>query len=209
MQRTFTPLANSPLSTEIASFGFIAPPQIFLVILFKPVFESARFGTFQPGLSTTPTDSGHDSTSNLRFSCLLQIEMGMPKATSCSRYDGQYVSPLIPRQQTSHVQQDHPHSGGVLNSFVLPARRWVPLLLAYRVMPSGETQSRLTGSAFVVDLHSRNPAPMNGGRFPRCSFESPFPSPPKRQPGNMAAIIAYAACCSCGRTISVRSLCAS
>lgn len=59
--------------------------------------------------------------------------MGMPKATSCFRYDGQYISPIIPRQQTSHVQQDHPHFGGVLNSFVLPARRWVPL-----VLPSGE-----------------------------------------------------------------------
>ena len=31
-------------------------------------------------------------------------------------------------------------------------------------------QTRLTGSAFAVDLHSCNPALMNGGRFPRCSF---------------------------------------
>ena len=91
------------------------------------------FWNFSLGLSTAPTGSGHDSTSNLQVSCPPQTEMGMPKATSCSRYDGQYISPLIPRQQTSHVQQDHPRSGGVLNSFVLPARRWVPPLLQYRV----------------------------------------------------------------------------
>lgn len=60
--------------------------------------------------------------------------MGMQKTTFCFRYDGQYISPLIPQQQTSYVQQDHPHTGEVLNSFVLPARRWVPLLLQCRVI---------------------------------------------------------------------------
>lgn len=91
------------------------------------------FRTFHFGSSTTDTGSGHDHSSNLQVLHSWQVKMGMPKATSCPHYDGQYVYPLNLRQQTSHVQQDHPLFGGVLNSFVLPARRWVPLLLHYRV----------------------------------------------------------------------------
>lgn len=31
-------------------------------------------------------------------------------------------------------------------------------------------KTRLAGSAFLLTLHSYNPAPLNGGCFPRCSF---------------------------------------
>ena len=64
-------------------------------------------------------------------------EKGYSKGNVFILYDGQSDSPLIPQQQTSHVQQDHPFIGGVLNSFVLPVHRWVPLMLSFRVMPYG------------------------------------------------------------------------
>ena len=64
-------------------------------------------------------------------------EKGYDKGNVFTRYDGQSDFPLIPQQQTSHVQQDHPHIGEVLNSFVLPVHRWVPLMLSYEVMPHG------------------------------------------------------------------------
>ena len=98
--------------------------------------------------------------------------MGMPKATSYSRsgYDGHTVFPLSLRQQTSHVQQDHPHLDGVLNSFVLPVRRWVPLLLQYGVLPPGVIQMRLTGSAFVVDSAFLQSGTNEWRTFPQMQF---------------------------------------
>lgn len=61
-------------------------------------------------------------------------KMGTPVDTSC------VVTLVFPNflwQQTSHIQQVSPTSGG-LNSFVLPLHKWVPLLLQYKVMPQGE-----------------------------------------------------------------------
>lgn len=61
------------------------------------------------------------------------------------------VFPNFLRQQTSHIQQASPTSGG-LNSFVLPIHKWVPLLLQYEVMPQGEILTRLTGSDFLIQF---------------------------------------------------------
>lgn len=57
--------------------------------------------------------------------------------------------PNLLRQQTSHIQQASPTSG-VLNSFVLPIHKWVPLLLFSEVKPQGEILMRLTGSKLLI-----------------------------------------------------------
>ena len=73
---------------------------------------------------------------------------GTPVDTSC------VVALVFPNflwQQTSHIQQASPTSGG-LNSFVLPLHKWVPLLLQYEVMPQGVILTRLTGSDFLIQF---------------------------------------------------------
>lgn len=150
------------------------------------------FRTFRFGASTTDTGSGHDHSSNLQVLCSWQVKMGMPKATS-------YFSLWQPiRFPTQPAEANLPCPTGSSTP------RWSPQFLRSACPQMGAataplqglcplvTQMRLTGSALLLSLHSCNPAPVNGGRFPRCSLE-----------------IAYAACCPCGRMISVRSLFAS
>ena len=72
--------------------------------------------------------------------------LGTPVDTS---FEWPLFFPNFLRQQTSHVQQVHPTIGD-LNSFVLPIRKLVPLLLCYEVMPQGVILMRLTGSGFLI-----------------------------------------------------------
>ena len=86
------------------------PPQIFLVVLTRKSAKHSDPGTFQHTFSRAIEGCGGLSTSNQADSCRLRLKMGAEIMTSCVPYDGQSGSPLIPRQQTSHVQQDHPHT---------------------------------------------------------------------------------------------------
>ncbi len=86
------------------------PPQIFLVVLTRIGIYCHNSETFQHAFSRTIEVCEGLYTSNQADLCRLRVELGAEILTSCALCDGQSGSPLIPRQQTSHVQQDHPHT---------------------------------------------------------------------------------------------------
>lgn len=84
----------------------------------------------------------------MKHICVVYRKIGTPVDTSC------VVAVVFPNflwQQTSHIQQALPTSGG-LNSFVLPIHKWVPLLLQYEVMPQGVILTRLTDSKILIQF---------------------------------------------------------
>jgi hypothetical protein len=84
-------------------------PQIFLVVLARIDIYCHNSETFQHAYSRTIEVCEGLYTSNQADLCRLRVELGAEILTSCALCDSQSGSPLIPRQQTSHVQQDHPH----------------------------------------------------------------------------------------------------
>jgi hypothetical protein len=91
-------------------FQYFWPPQIFLVVLTRIGIYCHNSGTYQHTFLRTIEVCEGLYTSNQADLCRLRVELGAEILTSCALCDSQSGSPLIPRQQTSHVQQDHPQS---------------------------------------------------------------------------------------------------
>ena len=107
---------------------------------------------------------GLEFSSERQTPCILQA-FGHADADVLTGYEGPCVQTHPPVAANLPCLTGSSARSGVLNSFVLPVHIWVPLLLSLRVIALWN-HSRGSPALFccAVFVHSREPAPLLGGR---------------------------------------------